>query len=82
LPSVVFKNKLHKDTYGKTSCIVQQPLIIENPAMLAIQQKKTGAATTTQNGVEGKPFAMPSNYPVTCTIGWEPRVLLVVFVSL
>ncbi|CAK8689613.1 protein HIRA-like [Clavelina lepadiformis] len=42
------KNKLHKETYGKTSDIVSQPLIIENPAMLAIQEKKVDQNASTE----------------------------------
>ncbi|XP_039266238.2 protein HIRA-like isoform X1 [Styela clava] len=33
-------NNLHKKTYGKSMSIMSQPLVIENPAMLALQQQK------------------------------------------
>uniref|UniRef100_F6WHS8 Protein HIRA n=1 Tax=Ciona intestinalis TaxID=7719 RepID=F6WHS8_CIOIN len=56
------KNKLHKETYGKTSTMVSQPLIIENPAMLAIQEKKNDSSVNDQNE-KLKPPTTPIKYP-------------------
>ena len=55
------QNKLHKDTYGKSSALVSQPLVIENPAMLAMQEKKSDYSNT--NGAAKEPAA-PLVYPV------------------
>ena len=49
------------DTYGKSSALVSQPLVIENPAMLSIQEKKKNYSAT--NGIEKAPKT-PLVYPV------------------
>uniref|UniRef100_H2YBG8 Protein HIRA n=1 Tax=Ciona savignyi TaxID=51511 RepID=H2YBG8_CIOSA len=58
------KNKLHKETYGKTSTMVSQPLIIENPAMLAIQQKKNDVNPSSDQNEPPKAPTTPIKYPV------------------
>ena len=59
---------LHRETYGKTWCVGNKPLIIENPAMLAIQQKNDECNTDDVLNNSATTPVTPTKYPVSMTL--------------